>query len=477
MRRPSRPKTAASLRVLAIACLLSLDACASLPDAERQLAAQPRQSVVVEGASGQPSRALGRQLMARAGKAGDTDMLQRHLQAEQAINAGSPLVAGNRLRLLNDGPATYAAMFAAIEQARHHIHLETYIFEDGEIGEQFATRLLARERAGVQVRVLYDSVGGLGTAKEFFERLRAGGIQVVEFNPINPLEGKREGWQVNQRDHRKLLIVDGRSAFVGGINISDSYASSPFSSPRLKRGGKSGKPGKAAQATGWRDTHLQIDGPVVAEFQKLFLASWVKQRGPAIAAAGLYPAVPPPGVEVVRAIGSSADERESLIFLTLMSAIAHAEQSIHLAIAYFAPDPQLRQALLDAARRGVEVELLLPRHTDSWVIFNIGRSHYQELLDGGVKIYERGGPVMHAKTATIDGVWSTVGSTNLDWRSLLHNDELNAVVVGSEFAAQMETMFERDLVESTAIQAEQWRQRSLTWRLKEFSARLVEYWF
>ncbi|MDP3859857.1 MAG: phospholipase D-like domain-containing protein [Stagnimonas sp.] len=475
MRRHSRPKTAASLlRVLAIACLLSLDACASLPDAERQLAAQPAQSVVVEGASGQASRALGRQLMAQAGKAGDTDMLQRHLQAEQVINAGSPLVAGNRLRLLSDGPATYAAMFAAIDQARHHIHLETYIFEDGEIGEQFATRLLERERAGVQVRVLYDSVGGLGTAKEFFERLRAGGIQVVEFNPINPLEGKRKGWQVNQRDHRKLLIVDGRSAFVGGINISDSYASSPFSSPRLKRAGKSGK---AAQGSGWRDTHLQIDGPVVAEFQQLFLASWAKQRGPVIAAKGLFPGMSPQGAEVVRAIGSGADEPESLIFLTLMSAIAHAEQSIHLTIAYFAPDPQLRQALLDAARRGVEVELLLPRHTDSWVIFNIGRSHYQELLDGGVKIHERGGPVMHAKTATIDGVWSTVGSTNLDWRSLLHNDELNAVVVGSDFAAQMETMFERDLVESTAIQAEQWRQRSLTWRIKEFSARLVEYWF
>ncbi|MGA8048988.1 MAG: cardiolipin synthase [Burkholderiales bacterium] len=400
-------------------------------------------------------------------KSGDIDILEKHLAMEQAINADSPLVLGNKLVLLQDGPATYQAMFAAIRQAKDHINLETYIFEDDDIGKQFAELLLERQAAGVQVNLIYDSVGCLNTPKEFFERLRAGGIQVLEFNPVNPLAGNKKEWLLNNRDHRKLLVVDGRMAFVGGINISESYSSGPSTGSARKNG---------VDTLGWRDTHLQIEGPVVAEFQKLFIDTWTKQKGPPLAAKNYFPKLDRQGNEIVRAIGSASADPHSLIFLTLLSAIDNAEQRVNLTIAYFVPDPQLIKSLTDAAQRGVEVNLVLPSHTDSWMVFHAGRSHYSELLRAGVKIYERRGAVMHSKTASIDGVWSTIGSTNLDWRSFLHNDEINATIIGRDFARQMDAMFARDLAESDAIDLDRWEHRPLLFRLKEWAARLAEYW-
>lgn len=400
-------------------------------------------------------------------ESGNIDILQKHLAVEQAINADSPLVLGNRLVLLQDGPATYRSMFAAMRGAKDHINLETYIFEDGDIGKQFADLLLERQAAGVQVNLIYDSVGSLNTPREFFERLSAGGIQVLEFNPVNPLAGNKKAWRLNNRDHRKLLVVDGRIAFIGGINISDAYSSGPFASSARKKG---------ANSVGWRDTHLQIEGPVVAEFQKLFMDTWIKQKGQPLAVKNYFPTLDKRGDEIVRAIGSASADPHSLIYLTLLSAIDHAEQQVHLTNAYFVPDPKLLKALTDAARRGVEVKLVLPSHTDSWAVFHAGRSHYSPLLRAGVKIYERRGAVMHSKTASIDGVWSTVGSTNLDWRSFLHNDELNAAILGRDFSRQMDVMFARDLAESEAIDLERWQHRSPLFRLKEWAARLVEYW-
>jgi cardiolipin synthase len=398
---------------------------------------------------------------------GESDILDKHLAVEQAINADSPLVLGNRLTLLQDGPATYEAMFAVMREARDHIHLETYIFADDDVGQQFAGLLLEKQAAGVPVRLIYDSVGCLNTPRAFFERLRAGGIQVLEFNPVNPLASNQKAWRLNNRDHRKLLVVDGRIAFIGGINISESYSSG--SSIQLTGP-------KTTDGAGWRDTHLQIEGPVVAEFQKLFLDTWRKKKGPALATGQLFPLLERQGNNIVRAFGSAAGDPRSLIYLTLLSAIQHAEQRSYITIAYFVPDPQLIAALTAAARRGVDVKLILPSHTDSWAVFHAGRSHYAALLQAGVHIYERRGAVMHAKTATIDGVWSTVGSTNLDWRSFLHNDEINASVLGRDFAAQLDAMFARDLAESNTIDLKQWERRSILLRLQEWAARLAEYW-
>jgi cardiolipin synthase len=397
-------------------------------------------------------------------------VLQKHLAYEQAVNANSPLVLGNKLTLLQNGPATYEAMFAAIKEARDNINLETYIFDDDETGRTFSDLLLERQAAGVQVNVIHDSVGGIMTPASFFDRLRDGGVRVLEFNPVNPMKG-HTAWRLNNRDHRRQLVIDGRIAFTGGVNISNTYSSAPST-----RRAKQQEHAAPNPAIGWRDTHIRIEGPVVAEFQKLFMDTWARQKGEPLEARDYFPPLKASGNEIVRAIGSTPTEPQSLIYLTLMSAISHAELSVHLTIAYFAPDQQLLDALTDAAKRGVDVKLVLPSYSDSGAIFHLGRSYYTELLRGGVKIYERQGSVMHAKTACIDGVWSTIGSTNMDWRSFLHNDEITAVILGRDFAAQMEAMFAADLAESDAIALDRWRHRSLILRLKERSARIWAYW-
>ncbi|MFA5939866.1 MAG: phospholipase D-like domain-containing protein [Sinimarinibacterium sp.] len=448
--------------------LLCLQGCASLPDAAKDRAAPHAQRVEFEGAQGPVSAARGTAILDRIeGRGGDSDLLQKHLAYEQAVNVGSPLVLGNKLTLLQNGPDTYAAMFAAIRAARDHINLETYIFDDDEAGNQFSELLLERQAAGVQVNVIYDSVGTLTTPAAFFERLRSGGIQLLEFNPVNPMIGNKRGWLLNNRDHRRQLVIDGRIAFTGGINISDTYGSTPR---------KRGRRDADQTGTGWRDTHIRIEGPVVAEFQKLFIDTWTQQKGEPLAPRDYFPKLAAQGDEIVRAIGSTSSDPHSLIYLTLMSAISQAEREVHLTIAYFAPDEQLLKALTDAAARGVDVALVLPSYSDSWPIFHLGRSHYTELLRAGVTIHERRSAVMHAKTACIDGVWSTIGSTNLDWRSFLHNNEINAVILGRGFAAQMEAMFEADLAQSETITLEHWRHRGLRVRVMEWAARLGAYW-
>ena len=451
---------------------MGMQGCATLPDAKSEMAVPHAQQVEFEGAQGPVSVARSDAILQRLeGSDGASDVLQKHLAYEQAVNVDSPLVLGNKLTLLQNGPETYRAMFAAIRAARNHINLETYIFDDDEAGRQFSDLLLERQAAGVQVNVIYDSVGGIMTPAAFYDRLRDGGIRVLEFNPVNPLAGKKKEWLLNNRDHRRQLVIDGRTAFTGGINISDTYSSAPSG----KRGGK--KPDQTPDPTaGWRDTHIQIEGPVVAEFQKLFMDTWARQKGEPLAAKNYFPELKAQGNEIVRAIGSTPDDPDSLIYLTLMSAISHAEREVHLTIAYFAPDPQLLKALTDAAGRGVDVRLVLPSQSDSATIFHLGRSYYTELLRGGVKIHERRGEVMHAKTVCIDGVWSTIGSTNLDWRSFLHNDEINAVILGRGFAAQMEAMFARDVAESDEITLGQWKHRPWMMRFKEQMARIGAYW-
>jgi cardiolipin synthase len=243
-------------------------------------------------------------------------------------------------------------------------------------------------------------------------------------------------------------------------------------------GGSFGKARKVDPdaALAWRDTDLQLQGPVVAELQKLFLAAWQGQQGPPLRPRAYFPPLPAMGTQVVRAIGSSPEEAFSLIYATLLSAIGSAETSVHITNAYFAPDPQLLQALVTAVARGVEVTLILPGRTDSWLVFHAGRSHYAHLLKAGVRIFERRGVVLHSKTALVDGVWATVGSTNLDWRSFLHNHELNAVILGAEFGQQVQTMFERDLRASDAIELAAWERRSPALRVQEWFGRMWEYW-
>lgn len=450
--------------------LLGLSACSSLPTIVPDLAQRPGPAVQLEGARGPLSAAQSQAILDRLASRGqDTDIFTRHLALEEAI-VGSPLTTGNRVLLLQDGPATYQAMYAAILAAQDHINMETYILDDDEVGQRFAQALIAKQQQGVQVNLIHDSVGTLGTPATFFQQLTDSGVQVLEFNPVHPAEVRKD-WALNQRDHRKLLIVDGRTAFLGGINISSVYSGGSF-----RYGSRSKTNDGTDDSPAWRDTDLQLQGPVVAELQKLFLATWDSQKGAPLAAKNYFPSPENAGHEVVRAIGSAPDEPYSLIYATLLSAIASAETSVHITNAYFAPDPQLLDTLEAAARRGVDVTLVLPSQTDSWLVFHAGRNYYDRLLQAGVNIHERRGVILHSKTALIDGVWATVGSTNLDWRSFLHNYELNAVVLGTEFGKQVQTMFARDLAASDAITLEQWQQRPLDLRLKEWFARVWEYW-
>jgi cardiolipin synthase len=459
----------AARSLIAFAAVFLGTACATLPDTSALIERHAGQAARFENASGPLSAQRNAAVLAKLKqRSGDIDILEKQIALEQSIS-DSPLVLGNKVTLLQDGTQTYAAMFSAIAQARDHVNLESYIIEDDVIGRQFSDLLLRTQARGVQVNVIYDSVGGFNTPKAFFEHLRRGGIAVLEFNPVNPLNAKT-AWLLNNRDHRKILVVDGRIAFIGGINISSVYASGSL------LGLRDGKTAQQAQAHPivWRDTDLQIEGPVVAELQSLFMATWQKQRGKALAAKNYFPELKAQGKDIVRAIGSSYDDPFSLMYLTLISAIGNAEKQVYLTHAYFVPDLQLLDALSDAAARGVDVRLILPSQSDSNLVFNAGRSHYSRLLKAGVKLYERQDALLHAKTAVIDGVWSTVGSSNLDWRSSLDNDEINAVVLGRDFAQKMLAMFAADLQASQGIDLQVWQQRPVLHRVKEWVGRLLQ---
>jgi cardiolipin synthase len=463
----SRKKVLLGLFVVVIILVLAgVFSCSRLPTIVPDLARRSGPAVPLVGERGPLSAARSKAIIDDLQRRGeDTGIFNRHLAVEEAI-VGSPLTTGNKVLLLQDGPVTYESMLAAILKARDHVNMETYILEDDDVGQRFAAALIEKQKQGIQVNLIRDSVGTLTTPGAFFKQLTDSGIEVLEFNPVNPLEA-REDWEVNQRDHRKLLIIDGRTAFLGGINISAVYSGGSVSK---------GSDFQSDDKLSWRDTDLQITGPVVAEFQKLFLATWKEQKGPPLKAMKYFPKPKKAGREVVRAIGSTPDESFSLIYATLLSAIGSAETSVYITNAYFAPDPQLLDALEASAGRGVDVTLILPSATDSWLVFHAGRAYYDRLLRAGVKIYERQGALLHSKTALIDGVWTTVGSTNLDWRSFLHNHELNAVVLGQEFGDQVRTMFEQDLAESDAVILDEWERRPLQLRVKELYAQAWEYW-
>ncbi len=306
---------------------------------------------------------------------------------------------------------------------------------------------------------IYDAWGAAGTPAALFDRLRKGGVRVLEFNPLRPNE--RVPVELNKRDHRKLLCVDGRVAITGGVNISSVYENTP--KPRGT------DPGQQA----WRDTDVRIEGPVVAQFEHYFMETWRQQRGPALAEPPPTPATQP-GTTVVQAIDGAPDSEQPLIYRTLLAAITLSQRSIHLTTGFFVPTPDVARALIAAARRGVDVELVVPGLSDSSAAVAAGRAKYGELLEAGVKIHERQGRILHAKTAVVDGAWSAVGSSNLDWRSTVWNNEIDAIILGTEFGGQMEAMFADDVRASHTITLGAWRRRGLGERVQEIRAKLVE---
>jgi cardiolipin synthase len=460
------PKAAATLRVLLLPALLALAGCAAIPDIDRELLAGQHAPVQMKGAdqSRLPRAGVASVLQNLKSRSPETSIFDRHLAVEEAL-AGTPLSVGNRVTLLEDGNATYPAMLAAIKSARHHVHMEMYIFEGDVVGREFQQALIERARAGVKVRLVIDGVGSIGTPKEFFGEIAAAGAEVYEFNPVGRVHA------INNRNHRKVLIVDGRTAFVGGINISGVYT--PEGVQRTRGGIVGGSSGddEPFEKRPWRDMQVRIEGPGVADVQRGFFKIWSQMdKAPPPTDAAYFPKTSPVGPHVMRVVDGWTPEGTNPLYATLVSAIESAETRVRITNAYFVPHDDLLDALKRAAQRGVDVRLILPSRTDHWMVFHAGRSYYEQLLAAGVKIHERESRMLHSKTASVDGVWATVGSTNLDWRSLVHNEEVNVVVLGPEFAAQLDRAFERDATESTLVTAEGWAGRPMKDRVRERAA-------
>ena len=462
-KRPGAVVEALTRTVLLAGAALLLTCCGTITDA-RALLHQRALYLIhpkVSGPQGPLTAKQAQRTIARleANQKTPSNIIDRDLAFEQAIT-DVPLTTGNQVTLLENGSATYAAMLAAIRGATDNINMEMYIFSDGPIGKMFADALIERQHHGVQVNLSYDSLGSFSTSSAFLDRLRQNGIAVLQYRPVDPFAA-RLPWTLDHRDHRKMLVIDGRVAFTGGINVSEVYASGL------------GGSGSKAPSTYWRDTDIEIRGPAAAEFQKLFIQQWNYQKGPLLQVRNYFPTPERQGGQIVQVIGS-VPERFSVIYVTVISAIVNAETNIYITDAYFAPDHQMLHALEHAAQRGVDVRLLLPHQTDEPMIVSAARSHYEDLLEAGVKIYEWEGEMLHAKTATIDGVWSTVGTSNLDWWSIARNNELNAIILSHSFANDMSQMFFKDLKSASQITPEVWKRRGVGERLKETGARIIE---
>ncbi len=454
------------------------------PAIEPLLPRATQAAVTMQGRAGAVSAATKAQDLAKLRAEGRGALVQRHLGVLAAAGEAD-LFRGNSARLLIDGPQTFAAMKAAIATARQRVLFESYIVEDDGVADEFAALLLRKAAEGVKVALLYDSVGSMGSDPAFFERLTQGGVAVCAFNPVNPLE--RPGhWGLLQRNHRKMLAVDSDIAFTGGINLSNVYARGSGGSAPGRRSGGSGSLGglggsgaadkgrRLALDEGWRDTQVEVRGPAVGAMAGLFRSSWGAQGCP-----GALPPDPPPrqataGQRVVKVVAGNPKEGLNPAYKALLAAIDASQASVHLTMAYFAPGQDMVQSLSDAAARGVDVQLVLPGRSDVQMVLHAARSHYAQLMKSGVRIHEMTRTVMHAKTAVVDGVFSTVGSSNLDWRSIVGNNEIDVIVLGDDFGQELEALFEQDVEASVRVDPAAWADRGLRQRFLEAIGRLVE---
>ena len=443
---------------------------ADLPGPSRAASVTPQvlaAQLQVNNARGRLSRAERQQLLARLGREGSASLLNRQLAAMSAADTPQ-LLSGNSAHLLIDGPATFAAMFAAIEQARSSVLIQSYIVEDSSIARRLSDLLLEKRAQGVAVLLLYDAVGSFSTTQAFFNELHDAGVPTCAINPVNPLH--RPGyWNITERDHRKIVTVDRQIGFTGGVNISGVYASGSFG-----RGGRV----RANPDLGWRDTQVRLQGPAAAALDDLVRRTWQDQG---CEGALPEPTAPPAGAaagaNVVRVIPASPGDPVNRIYTLMLTAIDAAQRSVYLTMAYFAPGSDMVDALCDAAERGVDVQLLLPAQSDFAPVLHAGRSYYSRLLNAGVKIHELQDATLHAKTAVIDGVLSTVGSSNMDWRSFTSNSEVNAVIFGEDFGDEMAHMFRTDVANASRISPAVWRERPIWQRGKEHLARWLErFW-
>ena len=402
-----------------------------------------------------------RQVVLGSGSASPDD-LQVQREVQQAIDQ-TPPVNGNRVDLLRDGAQAFPAMFDAMRHATDSINLEFYTFDDVRCGGQTLSDLLVdRLRHGVAVSIIYDAFGSNETPRAFIDRLGQAGAVMTAFNP-NPLaRGKLDS--PNDRDHRKIIVVDGRIGFMGGINLDPVYEN-PVSS---------GAAAADSERAYWRDTSVRIIGPVAADLQRVFFDTWTHQKGPPLQSRNWFPALVPTDDETVRILASEPGDDQPLYYVWLLHALHAARRSIDLSTGYFVPTHQEREELARAARRGVRVRLVLPSHGDSDEAIAAGRAAYGDLLEAGAKIYEVQNAVLHSKFVVIDGVWMAIGSSNFDRRSAAFNNEIDAVVLGKR-VADGEALLNQDIGMSKEIDLRAWRARSIAERWREWRARFWEF--
>lgn len=354
------------------------------------------------------------------------------------------ITGSNRVDLLVGAPTTYEAQLQAIAAARDHVHLEYYIVRDDEQGRRFLDALVEAARRGVYVRLLCDGFGSRQLGKRFFRPLLEAGGYVAQFLPIDPI---RAAWTLNMRNHRKLMVVDGHIAFTGGINIGQQFLQ-------------------------WRDVHLRIEGPAALQLQAIFVEDWYFATRWDLTDAAFFPVCTPVGSSVLQIVDSGPDTRIESIHRLYFAAIAAARRRVLVTTPYFVPDRALLVALQTAAMRGVEVRLVVPKHSNHRVTYHAGRSFYEELLSAGVQIHEYALGMLHTKTIIVDGEFATVGSANLDLRSFRLNFELIAVLWDQQTVRQLEAVFAEDLTHTELQRLEDWEGRPWTMRFKEGVGRL-----
>jgi cardiolipin synthase A/B len=364
----------------------------------------------------------------------------------------------NRLRPLIGGQQAYPEMLAAIRGARTFVHFEIYILLDDRVGREFREALMERARAGVQVRLLYDSLGSFGLSEDFLQPMRVAGVRMIEYAPLFPW---RRQFGLNRRDHQKILVVDDLVAFTGGINIGLEYV------PVEEGGG------------GWYDVHARVEGPAVHDLAVIFRKTWLKRGGEPFPPPGTPPPALPqdgisaPGVQVISNVGVRSRSHMRHAYLR---AIRRAESTISIMNAYFIPDRGLRRAFARAAKRGVSVRVIVPSTSDVQAVRYASRHLYARLMKTGVRIFEWPGRMMHAKCGVIDGVWSTIGSYNLDRRSFLHNLEVALVVIDAKVGEELAAEFESQLARCREVLPVEWERRSAFEKAKEWVFYGFRYW-
>ena len=364
---------------------------------------------------------------------------------------GPPLVPGNRVEPLQNGDEIFPAMLDAIRRAEQTICFETYIYWSGDIGREFAHALAERARHGVRVHVLLDWIGTGRLDPASLDLMRDAGVEIEKYHKPRWYNFAR----MNNRTHRKILVVDGRVGFTGGVGIADEWL------------------GHAQDPEHWRDVHFRVEGPAVSQMQATFLDNWMQTRGEVLHDTPYFPVLEPAGDKVAQMFRSGPDEGSESVRLMYLLAIAASERSIRLMNSYFVPDSLAIQTFVEARERGVDIEIIVPGgRIDAHVTRRASRSLWEPLLESGVRIHEYRPTMMHAKVMIIDGLWVSVGSTNFDSRSFRLNDEANLNVCDAGLAESLERMFARDLARSDQVTLEQWRKRPLGDKLKERAAGL-----